>query len=148
MYTQGKDRSPALKNEGEIKLYFRDTYSGTPCISKFKSRSEDIYYTTFHKKWKRVLQKVFPYQKEKIIISSLLGINTSSRAWLTTKYIFSKSGSLVEISHAHSFKDQWVTAPKVLVLAIDQGQTQQKYELVHDLTLSFCSLNMQATIDV
>ena len=31
MYTQGKDRSPALKNEGEIKFYFRDTYSGTPC---------------------------------------------------------------------------------------------------------------------
>ena len=78
----------------------------------------------------------------------LLGINTSSRTWLTTKHIFSKPGSLVEISHAHSFKGQWVTAPKVLVLAIDQGQTQQKYELVHDLTLSFCSLNMQATIDV
>ena len=27
-----KDRSPALENEGEIKLYFRDTYSGTPCM--------------------------------------------------------------------------------------------------------------------
>ena len=27
-----KDRSLAFKNEGEIKPYFRDTYSGTPCI--------------------------------------------------------------------------------------------------------------------
>ena len=27
-----KDRSLAIKNEGEIKPYFRDTYSGTPCI--------------------------------------------------------------------------------------------------------------------
>ena len=26
-----KDRSLAIKNEGEIKPYFRDTYSGTPC---------------------------------------------------------------------------------------------------------------------
>ena len=28
-----KDRSLAIKNEGEIKPYFRDTYSGTPCIN-------------------------------------------------------------------------------------------------------------------
>ena len=27
-----KDRSLAFKNEGEIKPYLRDTYSGTPCI--------------------------------------------------------------------------------------------------------------------
>ena len=27
-----KDKSPALEKEGEIKLYFRDTYSGTPYI--------------------------------------------------------------------------------------------------------------------
>ena len=27
-----KYRSLAFKNEGEIKPYFRDTYSGTPCI--------------------------------------------------------------------------------------------------------------------
>ena len=27
-----KDRSLAFKNEGEMKPYFRDTYSGTPCI--------------------------------------------------------------------------------------------------------------------
>ena len=28
-----KDRSLAIKNEGEIKPYFRDPYSGTPCIN-------------------------------------------------------------------------------------------------------------------
>ena len=27
-----KDRALALKNEGETNPYFRDTYSGTPCI--------------------------------------------------------------------------------------------------------------------
>ena len=60
--------SPALKNEREIKFYFRDTYSETPCIKALDSVVPLPFFTLRNGYFYKMTGHAMPVQKAAIKI--------------------------------------------------------------------------------